>query len=101
MTKVAGTDGKSHYAILEASSQRGTDQYARMLSDALVSVDVGQNIAVLHTLPGMAMGVGAALDALKWKEVLGSIAGDDTIMCVTRSNEEAELVSVKLKKFIL
>lgn len=43
------------------------------------------------------MGVAAALDALKWKEILGSIAGDDTVMCVARDAEQAEIVAEKLK----
>ena len=45
----------------------------------------------------MAMGVAAALDALKWKEILGSIAGDDTVMCVARDGEQAQTVALKLK----
>ena len=81
MTKVAGKDGKSHYAI----------------HDALTSIDVGQNMIVIRTVPGMAMGVAAALDALKWKEILGSIAGDDTVMCVARDGEQAQTAARKLK----
>ena len=48
---------------------------------------------VIRTVPGMAMGVAAALDALKWKEILGSIAGDDTVMCVARDGEQAQTVA--------
>ena len=68
-----------------------------MLHDALTSIDVGQNMVVIRTVPGMAMGVAAALDALKWKEILGSIAGDDTVMCVARDGEQAQAVALKLK----
>ena len=100
MTKVTGTDGKSRYAILEFPGTVVADQYTRMLSDALVSVARGMNIVVLHTLPGMAMGVGAALDAMKWEEVLGSIAGDDTVMCISANEENAEFVAKKLEKYI-
>ena len=88
ITKVAGKDGKSHYAILSGS---------RVLHDALTSIDVGQNMIVIRTVPGMAMGVAAALDALKWKEILGSIAGDDTVMCVARDGEQAQTAARKLK----
>ena len=69
----------------------------RFLQDTLTSLDVGQNMLVIRTVPGMAMGVAAALDALKWKEILGSIAGDDTVMCVARDAEQAEIVAEKLK----
>ena len=65
--------------------------------DALTSIDVGQNMIVIRTVPGMAMGVAAALDALKWKEILGSIAGDDTVMCVARDGEQAQTAARKLK----
>ena len=55
------------------------------------------NMIVIRTVPGMAMGVAAALDALNWKEILGSIAGDDTVMCVARDNEQAQSVAERLK----
>ena len=52
---------------------------------------------MIKTVSGMAMGVAAALDALKWQEILGCVAGDDTVLCVTRSTEEAQTVKEKLK----
>lgn len=67
-----------------------------MLNDAIVSIDVGQNLVVIKTVTGMAMGVATALDALKWPEILGCIAGDDTIMCACKSTELAEGVMEKL-----
>lgn len=97
LMKVAGKDGKSCYAILTEPSAELGDKYTRILQDTLTSLDVGQNMLVIRTVPGMAMGVAAALDALKWKEILGSIAGDDTVMCVARDAEQAEIVAEKLK----
>ena len=97
LMKVAGKDGKSCYAILTEPSAELGDKYTRTLQDTLTSLDVGQNMLVIRTVPGMAMGVAAALDALKWKEILGSIAGDDTVMCVARDAEQAEIVAEKLK----
>lgn len=52
-----------------------------MLNDAIVSIDVGQNLVVIKTVTGMAMGVATALDALKWPEILGCIAGDEHHQC--------------------
>ena len=97
LMKVAGKDGKSRYAILTEPSAELGDKHTRILQDTLTSLDVGQNMLVIRTVPGMAMGVAAALDALKWKEILGSIAGDDTVMCVARDAEQAEIVAEKLK----
>ena len=97
MTKVAGKDGKSRYAILQDTTHPGLgDQYTRVLNDAVVSIEVGQNLVVIKTVAGMAMGVATALDALKWSEILGCIAGDDTIMCACKSSEMAEGVMEKL-----
>ena len=67
-----------------------------MLNDAVVSIEVGQNLVVIKTVTGMAMGVATALDALKWPEILGCIAGDDTIMCVVKTSEQAPGVVQKL-----
>ena len=97
LTKVAGKDGKSRYAVLSGASVELGDKYTRVLHDALTSIDVGQNMIVIRTVPGMAMGVAAALDALNWKEILGSIAGDDTVMCVARDNEQAQSAAERLK----
>ena len=96
MTTVTGRDGKSRYAILKEASSSLGDKYTRVLHDALTGIDTGQNIVVIKTYPGMAMGVAAALDALEWQEILGCIAGDDTVMCVTKSAGQAEDVKEKL-----
>ncbi len=100
MTKVAGKDGKVRYAVLQDNSQELGDKYTRVLQDALLSVDVGQNIIVVKTVPGMAMGVATALDALKWEEILGCTAGDDAIMCVAKTSEQAEAVSEKIRSIV-
>lgn len=100
MTKVAGKDGKSYYAILQDMPNVLADKYTRVLSEALTTMAIGQNLLVIHTVPGMAMGVGAALDAMKWEEILGCIAGDDTVMCACHSEEEAETVMNRLKEMI-
>ena len=72
----------------------------RVLEDTLLSIDVGQNIIVIKTVSGMAMGVAAALDALKWPEILGCIAGDDTIMCAAKTADMALGAAEKLRSFV-
>lgn len=100
MTKVAGKDGKSRYAILHSEPNTLGEKYTRVLKDALLTMDVGQNLIVIKTVPGMAMGVAAALDALKWPEILGCIAGDDTIMCVSKTTDQALGVVEKLRSIL-
>ena len=100
MTKVAGKNGRSHHAILKDFPSEMGDKYTRVLHDALLSIDQGQNLVVIRTVPGMAMGVAAALDALKWDEILGSIAGDDTVMCAAKNAEQAASVVKRLKSIL-
>ncbi len=76
------------------------DRLLRILKDGFLSVDMAQNLLVIKTVSGMAMAVAAALDALKWQEIVGSIAGDDTIFCAVRSAEEAYQVMNKLRKTV-
>ena len=100
MMKVTGKDGKSRYVILQELPTEMGEKYTRVLHDALLTIDQGQNILVIRTVPGMAMGVAAAMDALNWEEILGSIAGDDTVMCVARTLEEASSVAERLKSIL-
>lgn len=100
LTKVTGKEGRSKYAVLNDTHHAMGDKYMRVLKDALLTMDVGQNIIVVKTVSGMAMGVGAALDALKWEEILGCIAGDDTVMCVTRTSEQAQEVVDKIHSIL-
>ena len=63
MMKVTGKDGKSRYVIPQELPTEMGEKYTRVLHDALLTIDQGQNILVIRTVPGMAMGVAAALDA--------------------------------------
>ena len=72
----------------------------RDLRDGYISMDMAQNILVIKTVSGMAMAVAAAVDAMKWKEVVGCIAGDDTIMCAIRSVQDTEHVMDKIRKIV-
>ena len=63
-------------------------------------MDAAGNILVIKTVSGMASAVGAAVDAMKLSEVIGSIAGDDTLMCVVRSQEDALNIMKKLRKIM-
>lgn len=74
------------------------EKYLRILRDGFVAMDMAQNILVVKTVAGMAMAVAAALDAMKWPEIAGCIAGDDTIMCAVRSVDETLIVMDKIKR---
>ena len=63
-------------------------------------MDMAQNILVIKTVSGMAMAVAAALDAIKFHEVVCCIAGDDAIMCAVRSVDDTIIVMEKIKKMV-
>ena len=65
-----------------------------------MSMDMAQNILVIKTVSGMAMAVAAALDAIHFTEIVGCIAGDDTIMCAIRSVDDTIIVMEKIKKMV-
>lgn len=100
LTKVPAENGRQKYAVLAHEQSGLGEKYTRILKDGFVSMDMAQNILVIKTVSGMAMAVAAALDAMKWKEVVGCIAGDDTIMCAVRSVEETMAVMEKIRKII-
>ena len=80
LSKIPMGDGRQKYTVLMHPDTFLSDKYIRVLKDGLVSMDMAQNILVIKTVSGMAMAVAAAVDAMKFKEIVGSIAGDDTIM---------------------
>lgn len=100
LTKVTGKSGRSHYEVLHNSRQNLSEKYSRVLRDAFISMDMAQNILVIKTVPGMAMAVGAALDELNWKEIIGCIAGDDTIMCAIKTADDTLLIMERLRKIL-
>ena len=77
-----------------------SDKYIRVLKDGFVSMDMAQNILVIKTVSGMAMAVAAALDAIHFHEIVGCIAGDDTILCAVRSTEDNVQVMDKIRRLL-
>ena len=100
LTKVAVNGGRQKYVALMEASEDLSEKYTRVFRDGFVSMDMAQNILVIKTVAGMAMAVAAAVDAMKWNEVVGCIAGDDTIMCAIRTVEDTVTVMDKIRKIV-
>ena len=83
LTKVTNDRGRQVYKVMQGTETGMNEKYLRILRDGFV-----------------AMAVAAALDAMKWPEIAGCIAGDDTIMCAVRSVDETLIVMDKIKKII-
>ena len=90
LTKISMNNGRQKYAILNDASDDMSQKYARILRDGFVSMDMAQNILVIKTVSGMANAVCAALDSMQMQEIVGSIAGDDTIMMAVRTVEDTK-----------
>ncbi len=100
LTKVAMSNGRQKYAALTDNSEDLSEKYIRVFRDGFVSMDMAQNILVIKTVSGMAMAVAAAIDAMHLHEIVGCIAGDDTIMCAVRSVDDTIEVIGRLRKLV-
>ncbi len=100
LSKIPTGDGKQKYVILRQDDSHLVDKYIRVLKDGLISMDMAQNILVIKTVSGMASAVAVAVDAMKFKEIVGSIAGDDTIMMAVRTVDETKIVMDKIHKML-
>ena len=100
LTKIATSTGKQKYAVLNETTTDLSEKYVRILKDGYVSMDMAQNILVIKTVSGMANAVCAAIDAMNIHEIVGTIAGDDTIMCAIRTTEDTVSIMKKLRKIV-
>ena len=99
LSKVQAESGKQRYVVFQ--SQEGlSDKYIRILRDGFLSMDMAQNILVIKTVSGMAMAVAEALDVIGFHEIVGCVAGDNTIMCAVRTVDDTILLMDKLKKIL-
>ena len=99
LSKIQTDSGRQKYAVFHPQTAFN-DKYIRILQDSFLSMDMAQNILVLKTVSGMAMALAAALDALHFPEVVGCIAGDDTVMCAVRTVDDTIILMDKLKKLL-
>ena len=100
LTKIQADGGRQRYVVLEGPKGTSAAKFIRVLQDGFMSMDMAQNILVIKTVSGMAMAVATALDNIGWKEIVGCIAGDDTIMCAIRTMEDAQTVMAELEKIV-
>lgn len=90
---------KFKYAVVENPGNY-SDKYIRILHETIKKIDVARNILVIKTQSGMAMATAAALDGLVFVEILGSLAGDDTIFIATKSDDSAIILMNKIEVLI-
>lgn len=90
LLKVLGEGGKYKYATVERAEKGMNDRFIRILSESVLSIDSAGNLIVIKTLSASANAAGEAVDSMKWPEVLGSVAGDNTLLIIARSEAAVE-----------
>lgn len=84
--RIRGSKGNLVYAAPSAGADASIleQKLARLCQEVLLRVDVSGNLVVLHTPPGAAQYFASAIDRTSWREIMGTIAGDDTVLLIAR-----------------
>ena len=96
LVKALSTDGTYRYATADKSDSGLNERLVRMFSETVVTMNSVYNQIVLRTLPASANIAAETIDSLQWPEILGTIAGDNTILLIVRSVEEVTIVKERL-----
>lgn len=100
LVKILSADGKYRYANNQEPSRDISGIFYSLFEDSAIDVDNAMNLVVIKCLTGMANAVCAALDGLRWEKVVGTVAGDDTVLVITKTPETALELKEDLKKLI-
>lgn len=100
LLKVLTPSGKYKYATGDQADNNLTARFIRMLAESLLSVSSANNLIVVKTLSGSANVAAEALDSMHWPEVLGTLAGDNTVLLIIRSNEETITVTSRIREMM-
>lgn len=100
LTKTLTARGTYRYSVNSGRYHTGSVKLNNAMADSIVQVDYSFNNVVIKTYPGLAQAVASAVDALNMNSILGCVAGDDTIIIVTRDTEASAQISQKLLEII-
>ena len=98
--KVAGIEKKYRYSYINDGESEISPKMRNLFRDCVLSVRAAQNLVVIKTLTGNGANAGAVVDKLNYEEVVGSVAGDDTLLVVCEDNTSASAVVEKITEFI-
>ncbi len=100
LTKVAGKNNNQKYVALANYENQISEKVIRVFKAGFVSMDIAQNILVIRTLTGMGNAVAAAIDAFNYDEIVGTLAGDDTIFCAVRNMDDMSEIINKFQEVL-
>ena len=89
LTKVATKGNRYKYAVLDSDDPKQAAKFVFIMKETVLSVQAAQNMLVIKTFAGMAQAAAAALDNLFGNDVIGTIAGDDTVFVLCRTENKA------------
>ena len=100
LIKVLNSEGKYNYAPSTEVNSSNNERIVNVFRESVLKVDYSGNMIVLKTLSGTAMAASAAIDSLEWTDIVGCVAGDDTIFVLLRSSDDIEMVVKKFQKLM-
>ena len=100
LTKVMTTRGTYRYVAPKAEDMVATPKFHAVLADSVLKVEYAMHTVVMKTYPGLAQAVAASVDSFSIKDLLGCVAGDDTIIMVTKNEHAAKTISESIKEMM-
>ena len=96
LVKVLTDHGTYKYSTADRVEKNVSDRMIRLFSESVVSLTEAENLIVIKTLTASASPACEAIDSMKWSEVLGTIAGENTVLIITRSEEAVESLTARI-----
>ena len=101
LIKIASSNGGYKYSVAENEQDSGfVPRVRNIFRECVIKVDVAQNLVVIRTITGMANAAAFALDSMKITEIVGTIAGDDTVLIILKDNPTAENFFMQTKEML-
>ena len=101
LAKVPDSNGRYKYAVKSYDEDiKLSAKFKTILEETVLRIDVSTSIVVIKTFPGMAQAAASAIDNMNWQEIVGTIAGDDTIFVALRTTDDALLLCDKIKELL-
>jgi transcriptional regulator of arginine metabolism len=100
LIKVMDKEGRCRYSVNKKNEQFLSEKLLNIFREAFSSADHANNLVVIKTMPGMAQAAAFVIDSIESYDIIGSIAGDDTVMVVCRTNEDAKELVDRFEKMV-
>ena len=100
LIKALGPDGRYRYSTVRLENENISSKFHSLFADTVLHIDYAGNLVVVKCLSGMAQAACAAMDSMHWDQVVGTLGGEDTFICITKNEEQAVSLTEELKKLL-